>query len=190
MFILPGMVVVTLGCVAVLFRGVVLTPGCEVEAPSCLLVFPGGVLLAGGVVGFPVYVLVLMEAFVERLRGLGFPDPHQVLQRSEETHAASQDLSIQVGWAVVAMEWVEPLSSAVLASLRTSISSRSSIRCPLLSTIQSLCSLRDWITFLLLDTSSWSCRVVDTRSSFCISIKWCLLFSLELCSSRVSLSSL
>ena len=52
--VLPGMVVVTLGYVDVLFMGVVLTPGCEVEAPSCLLVFSGGVLLVGGVVGFPV----------------------------------------------------------------------------------------------------------------------------------------
>lgn len=88
-----------------------------------------------------------------RGRRLGRSDSHHSLILGEEAQAESHALSIAAATAVQPMVRVVLHSSASFASLRASIRFIISSTCDFLSSIQSRCSVSDWILLLFLDTS-------------------------------------
>lgn len=86
-------------------------------------------------------------------RRLGRSESHHSLVAGDEAQAFVHALSIALATAVVPTVRVVLHSSASFASLRASIRCNMSSTCGFLSSIQSRCSVRDWILLLFLDTS-------------------------------------
>ena len=122
--VLPGDVVAVVVVGAVLPEGVVVVLVAAVGVAAVVVVVVVLVVAAGAAVMVVVEVAAARVATVvgasaSYLRGLGLPDCHHCFQWAEEEHAFSQVFPIDKGVAVVAIERLEALASAVLRSVRT-----------------------------------------------------------------------